>query len=115
MNSIAQVSDAMNRVLNDVAQTAARSTSFVQRESKLDGPLFAKTMVFGCLGRPTTKLNELSHAAACFHLEITSQGLDNRFTRAAATFLQEVLNGAWGASSYSSGLAIDRICSRVGV
>lgn len=106
MNSIAQVSDAMNRVLNTVAESAARRTGFVQRESKLNGSLFAKTMVFGCLGSPVTKLDELSQAAACFHLQITSQGLDNRFKRPAATFLQEVLNGAVAELIAADGVAV---------
>lgn len=106
MTSITQVSDAMKRVLNTVAQDAARRTGFVQRESKLNGPIFAKTMVFGCLGSPVTKLHELSQSAACFHLEITSQGLDNRFTRAAATFLQEVLNGAVTELIAADGVAV---------
>ncbi len=106
MNSITQVPDAVKRVLNTVAQTAARRTGFVQRESKLDGPIFAKTMVFGCLGSPATKLHELSQSAACFHLQITSQGLDNRFTRAAATFLREVLNGAVTELIAADGVAV---------
>src|SRR3990172_8423689 len=106
MTSITQVSDAMNRVLNTVAQTAARKTGFVQRASKLNGPIFAKTMVFGCLGNPVTKLGELSQSAACFDLEITYQGLDNRFTQAAANFLQEVLNSAVTELVAADGVAV---------
>jgi hypothetical protein len=106
MTSITQVSDAMNRVLNTVAQTAARRTGFVKRESKLNGPIFAKTMVFGCLGSPATKLDELSQSAACFHLQITPQGLDDRFKRAAATFMQEVLNGAVTELIAAEGVAV---------
>lgn len=106
MTSIAQVSDAMDRVFNTVAQTAARRTGFVKRESKLNGPLFAKTMVLGCLGSPVTKLDELSQYAACFHLQITPQGLDDRFKPAAAAFLREVLNGAVTELIAADGVAV---------
>jgi hypothetical protein len=84
----------MQRVLTTTAQRVARQTGFVRRDSKLDGALFAQTMVFGCMRKPETKLGDLVQTAASLHLRISSQGLDQRFTPAAAKLLKEVLDAA---------------------
>ena len=94
MTTIPQVAEAMQRVLTTTAQRVAHQTGFVQRDSKLDGALFAQTMVFGCLRRPETKLGDLTQTAASLHLQISNQGIDQRFTPAAAKLLKEVLDAA---------------------
>lgn len=94
MTTIPQVAEAMQRVLTTTAQRVARQTGFVQRDSKLDGALFAQTMVLGCLRRPETKLGDLTQTAASLHLQISNQGIDQRFTPAAARLLKEVLDAA---------------------
>ena len=92
MTTIPEVAESMQRVLTATAERVARQTGFVQRESKLDGALFVQTMVFGCLRKPETKLSDLTQTAASLHLRISSQGLDQRFTPAAAKLLKEVLD-----------------------
>lgn len=92
MTIIAEVSEAMHRVLTTTAESVARRTSFVRRDSKLNGALFAQTIVLGCLRKPETKLGDLTQTAAGLHLQISNQGLDQRFTLAAANMLKEVLN-----------------------
>ena len=72
MTTIPQVAEAMQRVLITTANRVARQTGFVQRDSKLDGALFAQTMVFGCLRRPETKLGDLTQTAASLHLQISN-------------------------------------------
>ena len=94
MATITQIAETMERVLTTTADALARSTGFVQRQSKLTGALFVRTMVLGCLGEPETKLGDLAQTAASLHLEISNQGLDQRFTPAAAALLKEVLNAA---------------------
>lgn len=92
MTTIAEVAESMQRVLTTTAERVARQTGFVQRDSKLDGALFVQTMVFGCLRKPETKLGDLTQTAASLHLRISNQGLDQRFTPAAAKLLKEVLD-----------------------
>jgi hypothetical protein len=77
--------------LTDVADKAARRTGFVQRQSKLTGAKFCQTLVFGWLANPQATLEELSQTAAVVGVEISAQGLEQRFSRAAAACLHHVL------------------------
>ncbi len=61
MSSLAQVATAMQHVLTEVADEAARQTGFVQRQSKLTGALFAQTTVLGWLAQPQASLAELAY------------------------------------------------------
>lgn len=94
MTSIEQVGQAMQRILGDKADQFARKTGFVQRESKMGGAEFVQTLVFGWLSNPLATLEELAQTAASVGVEITPQGLDQRFTKAGADFLKNVLDQA---------------------
>jgi hypothetical protein len=53
MSSIAQVADALKRVLTTRAKELERETGFVQRSTaQLDGPIFTQTAVFGWMDTP---------------------------------------------------------------
>lgn len=94
MTTIPQVAEAMKQVLNTVAHEAATATGFVQRRSKLTGALFAQTLVFGWLHNPKASLGELTQTSAALGVEISPQGLDQRFSQAAAACLEWVLSAA---------------------
>jgi hypothetical protein len=94
MPIIEQVADALQDVFGSVAQDLARATKFVQRESKLGGAHFVQTLVFTYLANPDATLEELSQTAAALGVAITAEGLTQRFTETAATFLQDVLAAA---------------------
>jgi hypothetical protein len=81
-------------VLTTVAEGLARPTGFVKRASKLTGPAFAQTTVLGWLKNPDASLEELTQVSAALGVAITPQGLDERFTREAADFMEQVLNAA---------------------
>ena len=83
MTTIQQVSQKMPTILSSTADAAAQETRFVQRRSKLTGVKFAQTLVFGWLSNPQATLEELTQTAATLGVEITPQGLDQRFTRSA--------------------------------
>lgn len=91
MTMIEQVATAMQDVLTTIAQRLARETSFVQRDSKLDGARFLQTLVFTYLADPDATLEQLTQTAAALDVDITPSGLTQRFSPAAATFLQRVL------------------------
>jgi len=91
MTSIPQVAHAMIEVLTNTAQTIARTTGFVRRDSKRDGARFVQTMVFGYMTTPDAALEDLVQTAATLGVAITPQGLEQRGTEAAATWLQQVL------------------------
>lgn len=94
MSSIPNVADALQTVLYEVANRLARSSGFVQRHSKMSGALFVQTLVFTWLSKPQATLEEMTQTAATLGLSIRPQGLDERFTERAATFLQQVLEAA---------------------
>lgn len=94
MLTVTQVSKAMQTVLTTVANEAGRRTGFIQREVKLSGASFCQSLVFGWLANPQASLEELSQTAALVGVPITPQGLDQRFTKAGAACLYQVLQGS---------------------
>jgi hypothetical protein len=94
MASIAPVSQAMQTVLTTVADTAARTTGFVQRVSKLTGALFTQTLVLGFLSNAQATRESLAQTAATLGLTISPQGLDQRMTETGADCLLAVLDEA---------------------
>src|SRR5512147_3209858 len=94
MTSVAEIAQAMNRVLGEVGNAVARETGFTKRASKLSGAKFAQTTVLGWLNKPAATLDELSQTAASLGVAISAQGLDQRFTPAAAFLLERVLEQA---------------------
>ncbi len=94
MASLASLAPALQRVLSTAATVAAGGSGLVQRQSKLTGPLFVQTLVFGWLNQPTSTLEQLCQMAASLGVAITPQGLDARFGESAAHCLEQVLQAA---------------------
>ena len=91
MPIIEQVAAAMQDVLSTIAHDLGRETHFVQRESKLEGARFVQTLVFTYLADPEATLAALTQTAAALGVQITPEGLTQRFTQSAVTLLQRVL------------------------
>lgn len=112
MSSIAQehflpqVEQAIKHVLCQAAEQFARPTGFIKRQGKVTGPSFAQTLVLGWLTDPKASLETLAQQAADVGLDIPAQGLDERFTPAAATFLQALFEGALGQVVLADPVAI---------
>jgi hypothetical protein len=94
MPIIEQVAAALQDVLSTIAHDLGRATQFVQRDSKLEGARFVQTLVFTYLANPEATLAELTQTAAALGVQITPEGLTQRFTESAATLLQRVLAAA---------------------
>ncbi len=94
MTSVAEIGQAMKRVLGEVGDEVARETGFTKRASKLSGARFAQTTVLGWLNKPEATLDELSQTAVSLGVAISAQGLDQRFTPEAASLLKQVLDAA---------------------
>jgi hypothetical protein len=100
MSIVTQVAEAMQTVLTTTAEEAARASGFCQRRSKLGGAAFAQTLVFGCLGHPSTRLEDLAQTAAACGAPVYPQALDQRFTPEAADYLRRLLAAA-----------VERVCA----
>ena len=94
MTSVSQLCQTFQTVLTTAANLAARATGFVQRQSKLTGAKFAQTLVFGWWDNPDATYEQLAQTATGLGVPITAQGLDNRFTSAAANLLKQILESA---------------------
>lgn len=104
--TIPEIVDLMHDVLDTYAAQTARSTGFVRRASKLTGPLFAQTLVFGWWSHPAATLDELTETAALLGCDLSPQALQARFTPAAATFLQGLLARALAQSTSAAAVAL---------
>ena len=91
MWTIAQVSTTLQCLFTSTANTLARETGFVQRASKLTGAHFAQALLFGWLQHPQATLQQLAQMVGSVGVPISPQGLEQRFTPAAAQFLRRLL------------------------
>src|SRR5437763_10086493 len=97
MSSIAQVSDALRRVLTRRAKELGRETGFGERSTaQLDGPTFVQTTVFGWLDSPEASYGQLREVAASLGVSVSSQAVEQRFGGESAALLREVLQEAVG-------------------
>jgi hypothetical protein len=94
MTTVPQLAQTLQTVCTTTADAAARATGFVQRRSKLTGAALVQALVFGGLANPHASLAALAQAAVVAGVAISPQGLDQRFTEAAAALLEEVLGAA---------------------
>src|SRR5713226_9564856 len=82
-----QVETALLDVLTTQANALARPTGFLQRQGKLTGADFARLLVLGWLHEPSAGLGHLAQFGANLDIEISAQGIDDRFSVQAATFM----------------------------
>jgi hypothetical protein len=94
MNTIAQVAKAMQMVLTTTADRLGRKVGFVQRSGKLNGGSFVQTLVFAFMDKPQATYEDLSQSAAVAGVEISPQGLEQRFTDEAVELMRQVLDEA---------------------
>ena len=94
MRTLPQLAQTLQTLLTTTADTAAHTTRFVQRRSKLTGAAFLQTLVFGWLANPQATLEALAQTAAAGGVPSTPQGVDARFTDRAAACVQQVLQAA---------------------
>src|SRR6266496_3606752 len=97
MSSIAQVADALKRVLTGRAKELERETGFVERSTaQLDGPTFSQTTVFGWMDTPEASYPQLRHVAASLGVPVSTQAVEQRFGEESAVLLRELLQEAVG-------------------
>jgi len=95
MSSIAQVADALKRVLTTHAKERERETGFVERSTaQLDGPTFSQTTVFGWMDTPEASYPQLRHVAASLGVAVSTQAVEQRFGVESAALLRELLQEA---------------------
>jgi Transposase DDE domain len=101
--SVAELQPTLHDLFYDTAETLARQTGFCRRQRKLTGPCFAQTLVFSLLENPAATLDDFADHAAT---TVSPQAFDQRFTEAAACFLQELFLEAFNRSFDSARPAV---------
>jgi hypothetical protein len=95
MTTIPQVAETMQTILTDQADRAGWQTGLVQRsDAKLTGSIFTQTLVFGLGADPQASLGALTQTTAALGVAVSAEALHQRFDRAAASCLEQVLGAA---------------------
>lgn len=94
MQTITRISKVLQSIFGTQADQLAREAGLVQREVKVTGSNFAQTLVFGFLDNPKMSYRQMSQAGALSGLQITTQGLEQKFSAASANFMQQLLEKA---------------------
>lgn len=87
-------SQELQAFLEEYAQEAGETTSFVQRRSKLDSARFVQTLVLSCMHEPEASLNQMIQWSDELGLEVSAQGLNKRINERAVNFLACLLERA---------------------
>lgn len=115
MNTVSQVSVALQSVLTYQANRLARRHGVVQRERKLSGASLAQALVLGWLHRPDATLEQLAQTAAVCGKSVRPQAIDQRFRQPTATFFQHLLEAAVAQVVTAEPVAIELLKRFAGV
>ena len=94
MSSVPQVAHGIQHVLTRVPTELARASGCCQRQSKVTAACFVETNVLGWLAHPSATLHQLCQFAGDHGVQVTPQGLAQRYTPAAAELLRQVWEAA---------------------
>lgn len=91
MTSVSQQAEALERILEEKAVYLARETGFIERERAFNGADFVQALILGWLQRPDERVEGFVQMLERREVSISASVLSQRFTREAATFLQQIL------------------------
>lgn len=91
MTSVSQQAEALERILEEEAVHLAKETGFIERERAFNGADCAQALILGWLQRPDERLEGFVQMLERREVSISASGFSQRFTQAAATFLQQIL------------------------
>jgi len=106
MSIIPQISQAMQSLLTTTTEAVAAAIQYVKRpdKAKFTPSTLVQTLVYGWLAHPAATVTQLAQMASRVGVDIAPQALDQRFTMATATLLQQVL-----AASMQHAIAADPV------
>ena len=88
------IQQAVLLVLVDQANALARSTGLIVRQRQLTGASLASLLILGWLHDPQASLDALAQFGTSLQVNISAQGLDQRFTLPAAVFFKALFEVA---------------------
>ena len=79
MDSLARLSELMQRFLVQRPKELERATGFVQRSTaQLDGPRFVQMCVLGWMQKSDASYSQLNHVVASLGLHVRNQAIEER-------------------------------------
>jgi hypothetical protein len=94
MEKIHQFSLSLKEYFNERAEAIAVKTGFIKRKRKLTGASFVKAMIFGHLEGGKCTIENLCEILQQEEINITKQGIDFRFNKAAVKLLETMYHEA---------------------
>src|SRR5215471_16681308 len=91
MDSIAQVEQALNTILQERADVLARETGCIERQRKFTAASLAQTLIFSWQEQPEASLEQMASLAETAAVSVSDTAVDKRFTPRCAEFLRQLL------------------------
>ena len=98
MTTVAQIAKKIQGLLTTTADELGRETGFIERQRAFSGATFVQTLVFGWMSNPTGSLSELRQVAQTIDVQVSRQGIAQRFTAKAVPFMQAMVQAALAES-----------------
>ena len=91
-----QISAAMHTMLTTTTEATAATLQYAKRpdRAKFTPSTLVQTLVFGWMADPKATVEQLAQMAERLGVEVSPQAVDQRFTPATATLLQQVLTAS---------------------
>lgn len=96
MNTIPQISQALQTLLTEATEAADAKLHYTKRPdlAKFSASTLVQTLVFGWLAHPDASREQLSYTAAQVGVCVSPQAIDQRLTLATAELVREVLTSS---------------------
>lgn len=94
MSIFTTVAQALQSLFGQEADDLAKEAGFIKRQRKMTGSRFLKTLLFGWMQKDSPSVEGLARAGITHDLEISAQGLEQRFTPEACLFVKSVVEQA---------------------
>lgn len=88
---LGEIESYIQSIFQEKAEQWARSTGFVQRRSKITGPVFAQMLVFGFLNQPEATYTDLQQTLELQGIHASPQAIEERMTQKAASLMSHLL------------------------
>ncbi len=91
-----QISATMHTVLTTTTEATATTLQFAKRpdRAKFTPSTLVQTLVFGWMAEPKATVEQLAQMAGRLGVDVSPQAIDQRFTHATATLIQQVLTAS---------------------
>lgn len=108
MTTIPQVSQAMQQLLTTAAEAADAKLHYTKRpdRAKFTAATLTQTLVLGFLAHPDARIEQLAQSAARVGVDVTPQAIDQRFSLATASLLQQMVTQSMQHLIGADGVAI---------